>query len=352
MAINIPPSTLGIQRRNASLLQTLQADLSRTRQEVVTFRKQDVAAEGPGRTAQLLDLRSRFERIETDSRSIGTFLTRAGQMQQSIVNIDTAVTEIVTTAATGVQSLSDPVRVSLQTTARAALDELTSLLNTAGDRFLFGGIETGTPPMQKPDEVNGGTGFSPLQVIADAFTATPPVDAASAATLNADLDAIFAGTAAAGTNYEETFYNGAPTGSPPLEARLGDGTVVGYEIQANDPAVRDIMQALYTFASFDPAAIDPAAYPVMMQHAFDKLTQGMDALRQSQADLGGAEQLAVRLLERNGATKTLLNKQIVDLEQVDPAESRTRMLDIETQLTLANEMTARLSRFSLVNFLR
>ncbi|GAK32339.1 flagellin [Iodidimonas nitroreducens] len=351
--ISLTPSTLGAQMSSASLVKNLQSDIAQFREQSITGNKLDMAAEGPGQSALLIGLRAQFSRIESDMRSLQSFQSRADLKQQAMQSVEGSLTGVLTIAATGLDDLNETMRVSLQTAAKGALDELIAAFNVSdGQRFLFSGIATDRAPMQNFNQINPGTGFSPAQVIENAIAATPPVDAASATALLASIDQIFADTAAAGTNFEETFFNGAPTGSPPSQARISDQVIVDFGPEGNDQALRDIIKGLAVFASFDPAALADDAFPVLMKGAFDSLSSGLDGLRSGAARLGEQQRLAQSLEDRNGALKTILNERVVNLETVDPFETQVRLQALIGQLETSFTLTARIANLSLVNFIR
>ncbi|GER08590.1 hypothetical protein GCM10007972_23700 [Iodidimonas muriae] len=349
----ITPSTLGAQLRAANQVRNLEGDVARFQEASVTGRKTDLASEGPGVLATLTDLRARFSRIEADRQSIDLFQSRADLKQQAMQSLDAPLTQVVTIAATGLDDLNETVRASLQNAARGALDEVVAALNVSdGSRFLFSGVAGDRSPLQDFATVNPATGFSPKDVIDAAILANPPVDAASATTFLASLDDIFNDVGPAGQNFEETFYNGAPSGSPRVEARLADDVTVSMGMDANDGAVRDIIKGLAVFASFDPAGLAPDAYRTIMQGAFDSLTSGLDDLRVAQSQLGNDQRLAANISTRNDALSGLINERVVTLESADPFETQIRLQGLIGQLETAFTLTSRIANLSLINFLR
>lgn len=335
------------------------ADLQNASREVSTGLRADLYGDLGQRAAITLSLRSRMDRTDafvTSNKLLNNKLdvisTATGQAQKAAQDfLSLAVANIDSPGATA---------STLQQQARAALQAVTGALNTnyAGE-YLFSGTATDKAALQDYAKTNPATGLSPKDVI-DGIVAGGPTSAADAAAKLAQLDDVFASTNTANPNqnYEATFYGGTPAldasgnPNPRMSARIAEGQQVSYGIQANDPAVRDVLKGLTMIASTDVSKItDPAAYKAWMKSALGALSSGTEGLTQAQAQLGSRQQLVQDTQTRQEDLKTVYNSRIAGYEAVDPYEAASRMSALQTQLNATYSATAQLSKLSLLNYL-
>lgn len=351
-------STLSLYRQTAGTVNRLQQDFAVTSNEVATLFKNDVAGDLGVRGAGLVDLRNSLSRIEVHEQSLSRFSLRTDLIQSALGAVEERAGEVFARLGT-VASDFDPLADTLPDLARNALNEITDLLNSQGDGiYLFSGVDTDTRPLVRPTE-NPGT--SPLEVVAAAAVPNPPATIADAQALAAAIDGVFAPAA-----FEADFYQGTPAapGAPRLAARVDDDTTISYGVQANDAAFRDILQGLHMLAVVDPASLpneieppltenDPrnSPYAAYMGAALDKIGSGIDSLRTIRANLGQHQAQADGVSEQLEARRILFASEISNLEQVDPFETQIRLQAIQGQLESSFQVTARVSRLTLSNFL-
>lgn len=139
--------------------------------------------------------------------------------------------------------------------------------------------------------------------------------------------------------------------APRLTARPERTTEIPYGIQANDPALRDLMQGLYMLAAVDTSALPLDAYQPYMQAAVDKVSAGLDGVREATAQLGLQRAQVDETAERHHAQQKILTDQLNDLESVDPYEASTRLSQLEAQIEATSNATARIARLRLTNYL-
>jgi flagellar hook-associated protein 3 FlgL len=360
MATNIyaPMSTLGALQQWQFNASRAQAELQQANQEVSTGLKANLFAD-LGQTAAIpMELQARMDQADALATSNQLLGNKMEVISTALGTVHDAAQNVLALAVSNAGAPQATAK-TLQQQARAALDTLTQALNTqyAGD-FVFSGTATDKPAVQAYTQVSAATGKSPQQALA-AAVGGGPVSAADAAAKLAQLDAMFASSASDPTlNYEGTFYNGTPAqdasgaANPRVTAQIAPGQVISYGVQANDPAIRKVMEGLSMLASTDVSQIsDPAAYKAWMSSAVSKLSGGVDGVTSAQAELGSQQQLVAQTATRQGDMKTVYNSRILGYESVDPYAAASRLSALQTQLQATYAATSQLSKLSLLNYL-
>lgn len=361
-------STLGMSRRLQGTMTQLQIELMRANDESATGVHYDVAAEIGARTGRAVSLRNLHDRTEEYQKSISLLDGRMATMDSAMTSILAAGTDLLAAASTGLGQQA-PTGTSLQTRARGVLDQVVGLLNAAsGNGYLFAGTSLDTPPV-RPADGDGSATPAPLTLVRDAIAAATggsavPATAADTAAAVAVLDQLFAVRDPAAPlpaplthGFEGGFYTGTtalqPGGaaSPRITGRPADATEIPYGVQANDPAVRDLLQGIHMLAAIDTSTMTEDAYPGYIRAAVDKLSTGLDGLRDATARLGIQRAQVAALAGQHQTQITILSGQINDLETVDPFEATTRMSQLDMQIEATAAATARIARLRLTQYL-
>ena len=355
-------STLGMSLQNRKSLSESQGQMSELLKEQGTGKKFDVAGEIGPRTAQLIGMRNAYSEAKAYTVSNETIATRLEVTQSSLTNIVAAVVGkdepepgtggFITTLIAGMGGETGARLV--QDFAKDLLANLQGTLNTSsGGRYLFAGTATDDQPVQYADVVNGGTGFSPNQVLQDVIAAKPPV--VDAATLNDLLNgpdgisSVFDDTHATATHrYEATFYNGSTDN---VSGKIDASQTIIYGSRADDPGIRQVMKAAYTLASIDMDSMPPAQYRQLLEQSLADLQEGIGLITEKKAELGLAEQTVEQAQDRHALLTDVLTGQINGLEAIDQYETNVRILSLSSQIDATFAITARISKLSLMNFL-
>lgn len=330
----------------------LAAQLSTAQKELSTGFKADVYKSLGVGAAQTLDMRASIDRDRAQIESNALLLNRLDTMAQVLNQVRDTISPAI---EIGVANKTVPMGTvaGLQRAARTALESILSQGNSSHSGTpVFSGTESTAQTLQPWNEVNPATGRAPADVLAGLVAGGLP-DAATAASVIAQVDAVFGDAAAdPATNYEATFYNGAPTGAPRQTATVGDNTVLHYGVQANDAGFRDVIKGLAMLAAVDPAGIDdPAAYAAWVGKAVDSLTGGNAALLDAETRLGAQSGQIETATARMEARIDIYQSRVLDLEGVDSYEAATRISLLETQLQATYAVTARLSQLSFLNYM-
>ena len=250
---------------------------------------------------------------------------------------------------------------AIQAEARAALESIVGSLNQSfnGDH-LFAGIKSREAPMTRWEDVNADTGFSPQAVI-DSIVGSGPPDTATAATMIADIHAVFESnyTADPNMNFEATFFGGTPlldgsgVANARVTARLDADQELDYGVQGNDLPFREAMRGLAMLASVDVSQIsDQATYQAWMQEAVDTLASASEGVLKITTDVGFQQEVVETATERLEDISIIQKLQIARLENVDVYEVSAQIASLEAQLQASYSVTARLGELSILNYLR
>jgi flagellar hook-associated protein 3 FlgL len=302
---------------------------------------------------------------------------------------------------------------ALKSLAQNRLKEITTLLNTAVDgRHLFAGLEIATSPMIDPGAI--GLAGTPLDTVATTapaltnsaaagqaryvdiagarHTASAAVAAGGAVIpLGAPPNGVQIGTqlrfaghatvytvAAVGPGNQVTlgvpltagvangeavnfigtvdenaptfYYQGDLTGAQ-VSARIDDGFDLQYGIRGDDRSFATVMGALYALATSDLTTASDAGYRELARMAMNDLDDGFDQIQEQIGILGVRQNTLEQTETRHIDFLITLQKQIVDVEDVDAADALTRLSLLQTNLEASFKLISTTSDLSLVKYL-
>lgn len=352
-------STLQASVQNRRQVADLDQQLQNAGQEAATGLKADVYRSLGLRSGEALALRARMERNDGFVTSNTMLSDRLAMTAQSMKEIRATAQSVLDLAVNSTGDRSGTAD-RLRSLARGAMDQLLGQLNRSYNGVpLFSGTDSAQSPMQDFDTVNPTTGRSPRDVLASAIGAGP-ANAADAAARIADLEGIFSSdpSVAADRRFEGTFFNGTPlkdgagVPQPRLVARIDEHTALEHGVQANDPAVTEMLRGLAMFSEIDVSQIgDDAAFKAWTEAAASAIGQGISGMISTESRIGSQQKQLDEILESQLSRRDVYNSQVMALEGVDPYEAATRVNRLQTQLEASYAITARLSKLSFLNFL-
>ncbi len=153
--------------------------------------------------------------------------------------------------------------------------------------------------------------------------------------------------------FEATGYQGSPLAGG--QTRISENTVVSFDVTALSPEIRDALEglALASLTTRDVPALNSltARRDVLLQSSNILLKAG-DGITARRAEIGTVQARIDVVQARNAARKTAVETARNALLSADPYETATRLQGIENNLQALYLVTSRLSRMSLVRFLR
>lgn len=359
-----------------------QADITRFGKEVVDARHADVGLVLGAKTGHSTILYQELARIESFTTSNGLASGRLDMTQAALTEIREAGEGLMATLV-GLPT-NELGSATIKGEAERVLKAMTDKLNSAyAGQQLFSGIKTDTAPMKHDDgtaQVN--TAFDNFKAAfqtywmakGEAGVATVadigaeelslflnPVDPADidpakgapfialATTVwdganNARLDQEFDNA-----NWEANWSSASNTA---ITSRISASETITTSISANDSSFRGLARAYSALAVLPADEFNESAFKEVVSYAIKELGLATEQVTIAQASLGSA-QTRVKTINTSLATqKTLLQKNISDLEGVDPAAAKVSLDAAELQLNLAYALTARLQSLSLLNYIK
>lgn len=319
-----------LARQGAELRQQVQ----RASQEVATGRHTDLSRALRGDLTPLLAIDASLTRLAAFGGTTTDLAAQAAAQQAAISGLSQLASGITTTLL-GSRDFPTPAQINAAAAdARGRLASGIGLLNAqAAGRAVFSGVETGRVPL--------GTAEDMLAALeAAAVGATTAGQVAAAVTTWFDDPLGFG-----------AFYQGGAALGP---VSVAPGETAELSITATDPAIRKTLAGFAMAALLDRGTLagDAQERARLAQTAGQTLLTGEDARIDLAARLGSVEGRIEAARIRNGAEETALGILRSTIGSVDPYEAGTRLETARTQLESLYLVTARVSRLSLVEFLR
>ncbi len=259
--------------------------------------------------SELVNIERSVARTEQFTRNIDQAMTRLGIMESSVaimVQRSTEVLAIMSSAISG-ENIND---VPLQEFSNTFLSEMESLLNTQHeDRYLFSGSQTDSPAIDLNDPA-----YTPQAGLPGVFTA--------------DFD----------------YYQGD---NLTLSVRTDETFETDYGIRADEPAFEEMLRAL-SYMDYAGANLDVA----VLEQAYTMMKSAVDGLSDIRGRIGASSKVLEAANSGHDDYLTYATNLVSTLEDVDVAETTTRLAQDEVQLQGSYLSLSRISELSLLNYLR
>lgn len=340
------------------------AAMLRARIEVLTRQVSD-GRKGPGygdiapEARRAVDLRADMARREAWQGTVSRALARTEVAQKALGRLSDIATQFYQEAIR-LDGTSGARISAVAAQARAALGEVAGLLNErhAGE-FIFGGSDSANPPIPDPGGIaTGGMAAG----IAAAVAGLAPGNAAAVAAATLAL----AQSDAAGTTPFSAFLSDPAQGltEPRRSVPADAGERVAYGLFANRNAAatsegattgawaRDILRGLATLAALDPAqaALGPD-FNALVATVRDGLRSAVDAIGEERGALGATERRLEATARRHAEVSVALAGQLAGIEEVDMAETISRLQGTQARLEASYRAISLASSLTLTRFL-
>ena len=320
-----------LRRHTVDLKQSLQ----RLTNEAATGRVNDTSARVSGDLGPISGIDASLARLKAYSAVTSEAGLFAGAMQTALGTMDNLAgnlsNSLISTATGGTASLIDAAGKD----AEQNLQTVLSLLNTRfGDRTLFAGTET-----TGAATVDSDTLLSVLTTaVAGAFSAQ-------------DVETAVTNWFASPTGYDAVAYEG---GDALPHLAIAPGEEARIDITAKDPALRDTIKGLAMAALLNRGVL--AGQSVGRQDLARRA--GLSLLENKTERIGVSARLGLVEAQidsaaiRNSNETSALQIARNGITEADPYETATRLDETEAQLEKIYALTARLSRLSLLDYLK
>ena len=331
-------SLLGTPRSGAMRMQT---ELVRLTSEITTARFADIGLELGAETGMSAKLHIDTSALTAIADSNATAAARLSATKAALESVATDADAFLEQLILSRDGGTWP-----DAQASAGLATFTGALNTAaGGVYLFGGINSAVKPIADFDS-------GPRAAVEAAFLArfgvaigdpaTADIDAAEMADfLDTDFATLFA-------DPEWTTWSSAS--DQPIRSRISPGETVDTSVSANQTAMRKLAMVYTMTAGLGAGALGAEARQAVADKAIALLgeaTADLTALRSS-VDVVG--QRVSSATDRVELQRNLIESRIASLEGVDPAEAKTRLDALTTQIEMSYSLTAQLLKLSILNY--
>jgi flagellar hook-associated protein 3 FlgL len=319
------------------LTTSIKQQASTAAQELTSGYTSNIARKLGGDLTRLSGLESTLSRLKGYRAATDSAKLNADMMQSVFGKIDALTDGLGASLLNAANAESPRMLQGLTTEAAARFDAVLASLNTnLGDRTLFAGIASDGPAVATSDVI-----LSAIEAAVVGLGATSAGDIETAVTAWFNDPAGFATVG----------YLGGPAAIA-LSVSVEDKVNLGFT--AMDPAIKDTLKSLAMVALVGRGTVisDQEAVLQVSRLAGKSLLQNQSDRTFLAADLGMVQTRIDQAQTRNETEEAMLQLVRSDLLAVDPYEAATRMEAAQTQLETLYSVTARLSRLSLVDFLR
>ena len=312
----------------------LRAQVQRTANEVATGRQGDLGQALRGDFSPLLAVDASLARLKSFAGNTAEVAFQTAAQQSALAGLFGLAVDLGTSLLRS-KDMATAAQVSLfAADARGRLASAVGLMNAeAGGRAIFAGTATGTLPL------------GPAEAMLAAM------ETAAAGTTNASQVADAVATWFSDPAGYAAFYQG---GGPLAPSPIASGETVDLATTALDPAIRDTLHGFALAALLDRGVLggNHEERADLAQRAGAMLQGSQDSRVDLAARIGMAEARIEAAAVRNSAEETALGILRSETGAADPYEAATRLEELRGQLESLYLVTARVSRLSLVDYLR
>jgi flagellar hook-associated protein 3 FlgL len=331
-------SLLGTPRSGAARMQT---ELVRLTSEITTARFADVGLElgaATGTSAKLhIDTAALTAIADSNAAAAARLSATKAALDAVAADADAFLEQLILSRDGGTWSGAQ---------AAAGLASFTAQLNTAaGGVQLFGGINSAVRPITDFDsgpKAAAEAAFLARFGVGIGDPAAADIDAADMADfLDTDFAALFA---------DPEWATWSSASDQAIRSRISPGETVDTSVSANQTAMRKLAMVYTMTAGLGAAALGAETRQTVADKAIALLGEAV-------ADLTALRSTVdVTLARVNGATdrvelqRSLIESRIASFEGVDPAEAKTRLDALTTQIEMSYSLTAQLLKLSILNY--
>lgn len=255
----------------------------------------------------------------------------------------------------------DPSEVdSVAANARSALQQVAELLDTTnGSNYVFSGQDSSNPAVPDPDSITSSGFFTQIKT-AVAALGTSGAAATIAATLatassNAAGTSPFSATlsqpAAALAGFRTSVATGQGQSVPTSILASTNADIASTGSSTTGSYIRDILRGLATIGSMSSSQVSDAGFDALVQDTHTSLGGAITALNADAGVMGDRQSTLQTAQATLGDQATALQSQLSDAQDVDMAQTLSRLTQTQTQLQASYQIISGLTSISLVKYL-
>ena len=324
--------TFKMRQQNVQLKQ----QMARLTDELASGRTSNLTQQLAGSFGHITDIEHDLVVLQSYQASAKDAATATAAMQAALDTVQSLAGDLGTTASLAGVTTGPAIVDSVAVQGRGSLETIISALNTSvGGRALFSGTDIETSPLESADTLMNEVRLA----LAGALTVSDVITG---------LDTFFD---TPGGGFETLIYQGGTTFLSPYQ--LGDGESVKLDLRADDTAIRNVLKNTVMAALADDTAIplNTGGRVELAKQSGVRLLTSQDELVGIRSSLGFAESRIEQSATRISSEISSLEIARTGLLSIDRFQTATELEQVQLQLETLYTITARASRFSLVNFL-
>lgn len=322
--------------QNSKQTSAIKTRLETLTRELSTGQIDDIPAALKGDTRRLSGIDREIARIDGYKQVSDDLNRTLGQQQLNLNAINDMRVDLATEFLAVTSGATDMALGESAYSARASFQSIVSRLNTTvGDRALFAG-----------NAVDGAALANAEDMLADMVASIG--GATTPAAIGAILDTWFDDPAG---GFATMGYLG-DTGTATTR-QIGEFETVEIEARADDPALREMLKGLATAAVVDVigGGLSLISQRELIQSAAIQLNASGNSVIQLASRVGEVEARVQDIMTMNAAKRTSFSIARSEMTRADPFETAGRLQDVQTQLEIQFNLTARLSGLTLANYI-
>ena len=344
-------STASVSEAMRYSLQRAQVELTKAQKEVSTGRVADVGLALGARTGMSVSFSRDLARFQGMIDTNGLASARLQATQNALGEITTVAQSFLATLTNSVSGDASPLLTL--TDARGALKSLTTTLNTSyNGEHLFAGINTDVQPINDytaPGAPNKAAFDAAFQSYFGFAQSDPAAQNITAVQMD-DFMTNVVEPQFLGAGWQGAWSNATDEG---ISSRIALNETVETSVSANEQGLRKIVMVAATVLDmFDETSqVGDAARKELLSRSVSTVGEAMATLSNLSAKTGIVENRVKNASERLNLQNDLLQRNILQLEAVDPYEASTRVTTLLQQIETSYALTSRINQLSLVKFL-
>jgi flagellar hook-associated protein 3 FlgL len=325
-----------------------QGDLVKAQKEVSTGKVADAGLALGARTASSISFARDLERLSGIVDSNGLVSSRLSATQKALDQITLAAQDFLATltSASSGDALSDVTQAS----GEATLEALTALLNSSfNGEHLFAGTNTDVRPLDDFTAA-GSTAKAAFDAAFLAHFGFAQTDPAASAITKPDMEAFLTAVEPqfTGPGWQANWSNATDQA---IVSRIALNETAVTSVSANNDGVRKLAMAAATISDLLSSEVGIAGQSAAIARAVTLVGEAIAELGTLRAETGITEKRVTDASQRIKLQSELFERQILDLEGVDPYEASTRVADLLSHIETSYALTARIQQLSFLRFL-
>jgi flagellar hook-associated protein 3 FlgL len=331
-------------------IKSAQSQLSTLQTESASGQYADLGLQLGAQSGYELSLRSQDDALVAMTAANGLTATNMTSAQDALTSILSGADDAVKSLITLTSGANAPT--SMQSLGQSNLQQLIALGNTtSGDDFVFAGQNLASPPL---DDYFASSGSPAKTAVDNAFqtyfgfsTTSPSV----ASITSSQLDDFLSGPYAQQFQGANWTTNWSTASDDNTTAQIAPNTTVTTSTNANTTGFQDLAQGYSMLSEFGNIGLSTSAQQALGLAATNVIDKGVTGVISTQATLGQSQSAVTDANSQMSDQMTLLQKQVSNLDSVDPAQIATELTTISTQLQTSYQVTAQLHNLNLAQYL-